>query len=227
VSRHFNSIIGATRELFVGWCKPASINVHNKAVKYLCLATLLWPVSAYSVTFVHGVDETAKLPFWSITNQGVSIRLVQRLPDQSRAFFMARGFSPEHAEVIAQSCVFQTVFKNISHKTENPSPVSYNLRNWVVMHDGKNKLMKVREDWDKEWKARNAPMPAQIAFKWGLFPTEQVYQPGDYNWGMSMFNLKPGSKFDLKVVWVQHGKSSSAIIKNIECAPDVEAPGVK
>jgi hypothetical protein len=190
--------------------------------KFAWIVALFCPVLAYSANITHGIDESAKLPYWSIDDQGVSIRLVQRVPDQTRAFFLARGFSSEHAEIIAQSCVFQTVFKNISQGTSDPAPVTYNLGNWIVLHDGKNKKMKVREDWEKEWKARNTPKSAQIAFKWALFPTEQIYQPGDYNWGMSIFNLKPGQKFDLKVVWEQHGETRSATINNIQCANDIE-----
>jgi hypothetical protein len=197
-------------------------NCKKTVNKYLWLLAFFWPVTAYSVNVTQGIDDSAKLPYWSISDQGVSIRLVQRVPNQTRAFFIARGFSSEHAEIVAQSCVFQTVFKNVSQESPAPSPVTYNLHNWIVLHNGKNKKMKVREDWEKEWQTRNTPKSAQIAFKWALFPTEQVYQPGDYNWGMSIFDLKPGTMFDLKVVWEQHGETRSATIENIQCAHDTE-----
>ena len=189
-----------------------------------CLFVFLLIVSSVSiadgVVISQGVDKVARLPYWQIKTLGISLRLVQRLPDQSRAYFMARGFSEKHAEIIAQSCVFQTVFRNIS-VGKNASPVSYNLHDWVVVFKGKKQGMKVREDWKKEWQKRKAGMAAQIAFEWGLFPTHQVYEAGDYNWGMSIFNLKPGSHFNLKVVWQQFGKNHSAWIKNIQCAADI------
>lgn len=78
-----------------------------------------------------GTDEQAQLPYWEISDAAMSLRLVQRLPDQTRGFFAARGFAPEHAEIIAQSCVFQTVFKNESQRG-TPSPLEYDLREWVV-----------------------------------------------------------------------------------------------
>ena len=174
-----------------------------------------------------GTDAEAKLPYWEIVEQGVSIRLVQRLPEQTRGFFVARGFSEAHADRIALSCVFQTVFKNISHPSE-PSPVEYNLRDWVVRAAGAPRVLKTREDWRKEWAARQAPQPAQLAFEWALLPTRQTYRPGDYNWGMSVFDLKPGTEFDLDVVWHQHGKQRAVRIKGMRCAPDIHLePGAQ
>lgn len=167
-----------------------------------------------------GIDVDAQLPYWEYTNGSMSIRLVQRLPIQSRAYFLARGFSPSQAERIAQSCVFQTVFKNNSHLT-TPATLKYNLRDWVVTHHGKTQGLKTREDWAKEWQAEHVKIAAQIAFEWSLYPTQQEYKAGDYNWGMSIFNLKPGSKFDLKLSWQQFSKTYTTQIKNIECAPDI------
>jgi hypothetical protein len=169
-----------------------------------------------------GTDEDAQLPYWQVADRSASIRLVQRLPDQTRGFFLARGFSAAQVERIAQSCVFQTVFRNTS-RDGSPSALAYNLREWVVSSDGKPAGMKTREDWKAEWQALSAPEGAQIAFEWALLPTRQVYQPGDYNWGMSIFTLKPGAVFDLDLVWHQHGETRRARIAGIRCAPDVDA----
>ncbi|UCE90210.1 MAG: hypothetical protein JSW10_05170 [Pseudomonadota bacterium] len=167
-----------------------------------------------------GIDEQAKLPYWQLANKYMSLRLVQRLPDQSRGFFQARAFSKEHAERIAQSCVFQTVFKNLSNQSD-PSPLEYNMREWVVYSKGRERGMKTREDWATEWQEAQVAQPSRIAFEWAMMPTRQAYEPGDYNWGMSMFNLKPDTPFDVKVVWQQHGKTHNAMIKGIRCAPDI------
>lgn len=175
-----------------------------------------WPLGA-AVT--HGVDPEAHLPYWEITRPGMNLRLVQRLPDQSRAFFMARGFSAEAVEPIAQSCVFQTIFTNTSHLAE-PSPIEYSLNDWVVRHADEEYGMKTREDWAEVWVERDVPRPARIAFEWALFPTHQTYHPGDYNWGMSIIDLSPGSEFDLTVVWHQYGRRHEATIEDMRCAAD-------
>lgn len=187
------------------------------------LALLLSTAAAASaaVKLSTGVDEQAQLPYWEISDASMSLRLVQRLPDQTRGFFTARGFPAAHAEIIAQSCVFQTVFKNQSqHGT--PSPLEYNLRKWVITVVGEVQGLKTREDWKPDWQRLGVALPAQLAFEWSLYPTQQVYQAGDYNWGMSMFNLKPGTAFDLKVVWRQHGRAHAETIRGMRCAPDVE-----
>jgi hypothetical protein len=186
----------------------------------MCVAT-----NGAAATLSTGTDEQAQLPYWELRDAGMSLRLVQRLPDQTRGFFTARGFSTEHAERIAQSCVFQTVFKNESHGAQ-ASDLEYSLWNWVVSVGGKTGGMKTREDWSEEWVRSNTSPAAQLAFEWALYPTQQVYRPGDYNWGMSIFNLKPATTFDLTVVWMQHGREHRETIRAVQCAPDVEIDSV-
>lgn len=195
------------------------------ALVILCLSTSLVLAETRLQT---GIDPEATLPYWEISDTGMSLRLVQRLPDQTRGFFLARGFAKAEVELIAQSCVFQTVFKNESHKTQ-PSPLEYNLLEWVVISADKQQGLKLREDWKQEWQQRKIPLAVQLAFEWALYPTRQIYKPGDYNWGMSTFNLKPGTRFDLKVVWQQYGTTHTTVIKDIECAADVhlEPEGVQ
>ncbi len=177
-------------------------------------------VFASEGTVLTGTDDVAKLPFWEWRDGIKSIRLVQRLPDQTRAFFMARGFSKEHAELIAQSCIFQTVYKNISAEGSS-QVISFDLNSWEVIHKGNRQSLKVREEWDQHWKKLNITPSAKIAFSWSLIPTQQQYQPQDYNWGMTSYDLPPGERFDLKMHWKQNGLEKSAIIPNIQCAPDL------
>jgi hypothetical protein len=183
---------------------------------FLCL---LAPAGGAAVNT--GTDEEAQLPYWEIVEGGVSIRLVQRLPDQTRGFFQARGFSEADTERIAQSCVFQTIFKNVAPASD-PSVVEYDLRDWVVHAAGARRGLKTREDWQAQWTARQAPQAAQIAFEWALLPTRQNYHPGDYNWGMTIFNLKPGSDFDLDIVWRERGTEHTVRVKGVRCAPDIQ-----
>jgi hypothetical protein len=176
--------------------------------------------SAAEVT--RGVDEQAGLPYWQVADRGMSLRLVQRFPDQTRAFFLARGLGREQVERVAQSCVFQTVFENRSERSE-PSPVTYDLRDWEVRHGGERRRMLTREHWGRLWDAEQVPRAAAVAFEWALFPTAQRYEPGDYNWGMSVFGLPPGEEFDLAVSWRQYGRVREAVIEDIRCAPDTAA----
>jgi len=182
-----------------------------------------------------GIDPEARLPYWELKEKGIRIRLVQRLPDQTRAYFLKRGFTLKQAEIIAQSCVFQTIFYNLAAAVPGNS-LTYNLNDWKVIPHSEsiNKLdktksaansnlakLKVREDWAKTWVSHSIPSAAKIAFKWSLLPTSQVYRPGDHNWGMTIYDLKPGKKFTLQLSWKQRGSIKIRKIKNIQCAPDI------
>ncbi len=204
-------------------------NNYNKVSTQLLKSTLVILFGMYALskgelsvaaTMSTGKDEQSFLPYWKIEESGMSIRFVQRLPDQTRAFFLSQGFSVQNAEHIAMSCAFQTVLTNTSHKSV-PDPLNFDLRDWVVSHKGKKSGMKTREDWGKEWEVKKLSGSSKLVFKWGLVPTQMEYRPNDYNWGMSFFNLKPGSVFDLKVVWRQYNKTHNYVIKGMQCAPDI------
>ena len=198
-----------------------STRIHTLVLTAGLVATAMSLITSPVTAAVNsGTDEEAKLPYWEIAEPGISIRFVQRLPDQTRGFFQARGFSVTDSELIAQSCVFQAVFKNISLPSDS-NAVEYNLRDWVVHATSARGSLKIREDWQKEWITRKAPQVAQLAFEWALLPTRQSYRSGDYNWGMTMFGLKPGTEFDLDVVWQLDGRQYKVRLKDVRCAPDV------
>jgi len=170
---------------------------------------------------ITGTDDVAQLPFWEWRTDTISIRLVQRLPDQSRAYFTARGFSKENAELIANNCVFQTIFKNEA-KAGSSDLIEYDLSTWVIEVNGQSHSLRLREEWGELWQKQKVSPKATIAFNWSLLPTQQKYKAQDYNWGMTLYGLPPGTRFDLKIVWKENGKSESGIIEKLECAPDLQ-----
>ena len=173
---------------------------------------------------VHAGLSTGKNPdnglrYWQWKEAGILFRLTQRLPDQTRAFFAARGFDKQNRERIALACVFQSEFRNTADKTL--PPVEYKLDQWRV-HDGnQTRKLLVRETWQTIWQKENIPEPARIAFEWSLLPTYQVLQAGDYNWGMTAYGLSPGSHFDLQFSWSRGDKHYTRRIENIQCPPDI------
>jgi len=167
-----------------------------------------------------GIDKTAQLPFWQWRSEGLSIRWIQRLPDQSRAFFSARQFGADDVERIANSCVFQTVFRNTA-KENAGTVIEYNLADWQVKTNAGVKGIKLKAAWLAEWEQRKSPAAAKIAFEWSLLPSKHRLLAGDYNWGMITFGLLPGESFDLTIVWKKDGQTQRATIPAIECAKDV------
>lgn len=167
-----------------------------------------------------GTDKEANLPFWQWQSQGISVRLVQRLPDQTRGYFMARKFSKQHAEILANNCVFQTIFRNTA-KPSKKHVIEYDLRQWRIVFNGEERKLKVKEHWLDFWQKKSISQSSLIALEWSLLPTQQRYLNGDYNWGMTSFGLKPGQTFNLNIIWHDNGEKKAAQIPNIQCAPDI------
>lgn len=166
-----------------------------------------------------GVVPETGLRFWEWNARGVLFRLTQRLPDQTRAYFMARGFDNENAESIATRCVFQSMFKNIAEQGEGA--VSIDLDTWRIHSAGGETRMITREKWPENFVNPEVAKAAAIALEWSLLPTRQVYAPGDYNWGMTGYGLKPGKVFDLDFSWKRGDKVFQGYLKSVECAPDI------
>lgn len=190
-----------------------------RIVFFISLGLLL---SACNNIVSSGIDEDTGLAYWEVNDGNMSLRLIQRTPLQTQAFFLARGFEQQHTELIANSCVFQTIFKNISNQDSLPDTLTYNLDQWQIEHQGKYARLRAREAWERHWQAKGISKPVRLAFNWSLLPTVQSYQPGDYNWGMTTYNLPPGSVFDLTIYWQQGGIEHQARVRDIRCPVDIE-----
>jgi hypothetical protein len=108
------------------------------------IPALLWAIplllGMLAAAVESGVGTETGLRSWEWREAGVSLRLVQRLPDQTRAFFQARGFSSAAADRIANACIFQTIFRN-----ESEQPLSYLLDDWRILHRGASGKQMTRE----------------------------------------------------------------------------------
>lgn len=183
------------------------------------LAVLLASPLLLHAALTTGKDPDTGLRHWHWEEAGISFKLTQRLPDQTRAFFAARGFDQPTREKIALACVFQSEFRNIADSDQ--PPVEYDLTKWKVYTDNGVKPLLVRETWKERWQEQNVEQSAQIAFEWALLPTYQKYEAQDYNWGMTAYGLPPGTEFDLEFSWSRGDKQYTRRIENIECPPDI------
>ena len=186
-------------------------------IQYVALIFLLASIFLGQVfaEVIVSKEEQTNLSIWEWREVGISIQLIQRTPDQTRAFFQARDFSSSDSDIIAKSCVFQTIFRNDGEK-----PLSFNLDEWQISHQGDHHSILTREHWDKIWQQSEATQASQIAFRWALLPTQQQFEPGDYNWGMTSFGLPPGETFNLTLKVTLDGNPISSSISDIVCAID-------
>lgn len=164
----------------------------------------------------HITDSETKLIGWKLDEIGFKLELNQLLPNQTRAFFQARGFSVKYADSIANGCVYQTIVHNNSNK-----PVTISLKQWrIKTRDGKEQPIKLKEVWDSEW--NDVSQAARIAFRWSTFPTEQTFtSKSDSNWGMTSFGLAPGTSFDLHIFWQLGNEAQDIWIKDMQCPIDL------
>lgn len=159
---------------------------------------------------------------WLFRDGDIEIELVQRLPDQTRALFMQHAFSSDLVEEFAISCMFQTIIRNTG-ASGSGQPVSVNLAEWRMQHAGKPGPIRLKEPWMASWPAEAADPAARLVFRWGMFPTEQEFLPGDYNWGLTAYGIPPGSVFDLELSWRAGDRPRSGRITGLVCTPDVDA----
>ena len=156
------------------------------------------------------------LDSWRLRQGALDLEIVQRLPDQTRGFFLGRGFNAELADRIGTACVMQTILRNVSTDLD----IDIDLAQWKKSVGGETYPLKLKSDWEQEWEAAEVSKTARIGFFWSLFPTQQHFKPGDYNWGMISVGTAPGTVFDLNLTWLESGTAQSATISGIVCAED-------
>jgi hypothetical protein len=169
----------------------------------------------------HQVDQASGLHSWQWRDSQLSLTLNQRRPDQSRGFFQARGFSGEQAEPLARDCLFQATLRN---QATSPTAITVDLGQWrVIAKDSPPRPPKLEQQWQPQWQQSGVSQAARLAFRWALFPTRQIFQPGDWNMGMITLGLTPGEGFDLVITWQEQDTPKSLRLTGLHCAPD-QAP---
>ncbi|HKK14349.1 MAG TPA: hypothetical protein VKA14_06770 [Gammaproteobacteria bacterium] len=195
-----------------------SIKVHLfRVLGLLALSPLLAAPAPAAPHSRHYIDQRTGVDAWRWSGEGISLQLIQRLPDQTRAFFLARGFPRPAVERLASHCVFQTIFHNTAGS--GGGVVHLDLANWRIDH-GQSLILK--KQWQQQWRRMDVPRPARIAFQWSLFPTVQQFAPGDWNMGMTTYPVAPGATVDVHFSWRRHGKLHHGVIQGARCAPDVD-----
>jgi hypothetical protein len=124
-------------------------------------------------------------------------------------------------EQLAQSCIFQTIIRNTGNSGSGKS-VSVDLTRWHIRHADRTGGILLKEPLLASWSDEQASPAAKLVVRWGMFPTQQEFLPGDYNWGMTAYGLPPGSVFDLEISWQEGEASHRAVIEGLVCAPDVD-----
>ena len=180
---------------------------------FVVVALMLMPMAASAGT-EHSVNPDIGTHTWKRTSDSVTYSLTQILPDQLRAFYAGRGFPADVIESYATSCVFMTVVRNDHEDGE----ITFSTSNWSLATEGTIRPLKGTRQWLSDWLAQGVMKPQLIAFEWAQFPTQQSYQPGDWNQGMLAMNLSAGESFNLNLEWMHKGKVFKGILEEVRCA---------
>jgi len=186
--------------------------------RLLTLLLIVYPLTIFGGDIIKTADPDSGLLSWQWSDDEVSITFNQLLPDQSRAYFQARGFDANVANRIALACVFQAIIRTQSNTR---STMHLNLADWrVSTNNAPPQALRLKSDWQAEWQDDNIPQAAHIAFRWSLFPSQQTFQPGDWSMGMVTLGLTPGERFDLTAHWLADNQPRSLQLSNMHCASD-------
>ncbi|MEO5333826.1 MAG: hypothetical protein H7839_17575 [Magnetococcus sp. YQC-5] len=153
-----------------------------------------------------------------VRDGGFSLELVALPLDAVDSFFLAREFPATAAREIAEhGCVHKLAAAY--DRDAGEKAITVDLATWRVRPASGSWIpLALKETWAESWKKQNVPKPAQIAFRWALFPTQQTFHPGDRNWGMLPVGFAPGTLFDLNAVWQVGEKRSETTLTHLQCA---------
>lgn len=182
---------------------------------FICLCSIITDISAANISRTS--DTVSGQPGWIVQDGIIEIQLNPLTPDQSRGFYLGRGFSTKIANLIAQQCVFQIVIKNIA-KTAASNEVKINLSNWKTHINNISYPLTTKTQWLENWSSQGESASAILAFRWATFPWEQNFTlPGDFAWGMLLFGSLSGAPFDVTVAWAHNDKYNDQRINDLSC----------
>jgi len=186
---------------------------------YASLLLLCLAATADAGQLEQGADAATGLRQWVYTDGPLQLTLVQRLPDQTRGFFEARGFSTRTADQLATACTLQAIVRN---QADTGARLELDRGDWRIYHDGREMTIRTKPEWMDLWPEEEVGKAARVAFEWATFPTRQAFDAGDYAWGMVPFGPQPGARFDLQLSWSIDGRQRTERIEGIECPPDID-----
>lgn len=187
----------------------------TRYIRRLLLPWLAVTMVACGPRAVEHVDPETGLSSWKAEHRGLSIELVQVLPDYVRAVYASKRLPREVVEKVASQCVFGTILRNLSQE-----PLTYDVGRWrYITPDGREHRIRTKSEWVREWQDMG------IAFRWSLLPEKVTFGVGDWDQGFMTLALPPGAEFDLEYSWTVGGATHRARLEGLRCAP--AAPPVK
>lgn len=127
-----------------------------------------------------------------ITREGLDFYLSARSPEQTNAFYSARGLPLIAVQEIAKSC-----FLTVGLHNRRADTVWLDLAAWRFADAGGREVRRVSlPAWTARWKAMQVPLAAQATFGWTQLPETRDMQ-SDETVGGNVPLVPPAGEFTL------------------------------
>ena len=154
---------------------------------------------------------------------GVEITVAARTPEQTRAFYEARGFPPDALRELAGACFMTIGVHNGRNGTVWLEPAAWRF----VTDDGQPVRQIGREHWEARWQALGVPAAARAAFGWTQLPVRRDLQPGEPVGG-NLAVVPQNRPFTLEAVFALGERREQGTLRlrvpRLRCAPG-DPPG--
>jgi hypothetical protein len=152
-----------------------------------------------------------------ITREGVDFFISVRTPQQTRAFYAARGLPPVAVQEIATAC-----FLTVGLHNRRVDTLWLDLSAWRLTDAGGHAVTRIsRPQWMARWNALQVPLAAQSTFGWTQLPETRDMQP-DETVGGNVPIVPPAGKFTLSAR-LRTGVAGTGPMVEIN-VPDLQCP---
>lgn len=110
-----------------------------------------------------------------LVRDGVEYQVSVRTPEQTSAFYAARGFPATAVQAISRQC-----FVTVGIVNKRSDTLWLELPRWrFTAADGGEVARIPRADWEARWQALDMPLAARATFRWTQLPESRDLQPGE------------------------------------------------
>ncbi len=110
-----------------------------------------------------------------ITREGLDFFISVRTPEQTSAFYAARGLPPAAVQAIAKSC-----FLTVGLHNRRTDTLWLDLTMWRMADASGREIARISQpEWTARWNALKVPLAAQATFGWTQLPETRDMQPDE------------------------------------------------
>ena len=152
-----------------------------------------------------------------ITRAGLDFFISVRTPEQTGAFYAARGLPPAAVQEITKAC-----FLTVGLHNRRADTLWLDLSMWRLTDASGHAVARIsRPEWTARWNALQVPLAAQSTFGWTQLPETRDMQP-DETVGGNVPIVPPAGKFTLSTRFrtgvARTGQTVEISVPGLSCA---------